>query len=110
MHHPSLGFFSDHGLFGAVVGVLERCARTHLKSLADPFAYALACHPNRFGDLRDALAGMVTQNDSRPLCLPPRRGPRFAQALEAFDFLVTQLQLRSFRPASHTISVASNIL
>src|SRR5207253_2816116 len=96
--------------FGPMVRVLQRSAGTHRKGLAEPFPNAFASHANRTCNPRDALPGMVAQHDPRPLRFPPWRRPRFPQIPEVLDLPRAQFQVRSLRPARHTISIAANIL
>ena len=110
MNYPGFGIFGDRGFFGTVVCVFQRRTGTHRQSLGHPLPYALAGHAHGTGNLRDVLAGMIAQHDSRPLRFPPRCRPRIPQALEVLDLLGAQFQLGSLRPARHTISVALNIL
>jgi hypothetical protein len=90
MNDPGFCIFRDGGFFGPVIRVFQRGAGTHFQGFADPLADALTGHANRFGNLRDALAGMVPENDSRSLRFPPRRGSRIPQAIEALDLLLAQ--------------------
>src|SRR5271169_4005624 len=108
MHHPRLSIFRDQGLLGSVIRVLERRSRTYGQSLAYPFPNTLAGHAHPTCNLRDGLAGMVTQHDPSPLCLPPWRRPRIPQLLELLDLFSAQPQSRSLRLACHTFSVAAN--
>jgi hypothetical protein len=109
MNYPGLGIFGDRRFSGPVVGVLQRRAGTYCQSLTHPLPDALTGHPDRTGNLRDRLTGIIAQHDSRPLRFPPRRRPRISQALEVFDLLGAQFQLGSLRPARHTMSVTLNI-
>jgi hypothetical protein len=62
----------------------------HLHPLAD----ALSRHVDRSGNLRNAFSGVVTQQDARPLRLPPGGCLRIPQAFQLENLFRPELQLR----------------